>query len=106
MQQSLTFLPARLIEGSESPILELSIVVTLPEERVVQNPLRRSEHYRQKAVKYHELAKFATPPYLGDFYRAVAVRYVFLAQELSQQAEKELGLERDAQLRPRVRVTG
>jgi hypothetical protein len=58
----------------------------------VQNPLRRSEHYRQKAVKYHELGKFASPPYLGDFYRGVAVRYVFMAQELSQQAEKELGL--------------
>jgi hypothetical protein len=58
----------------------------------VQNPLKRSEHYRQKAGKYHELAKFATPPYLGDFYRGVAVRYVFMAQELSQQAEKELGL--------------
>jgi hypothetical protein len=38
------------------------------------------------------LAKFATPPYLGDFYRGVAVRYVFMAQELSQQAEKEFGL--------------
>ena len=60
----------------------------------MQNPLRRSEHYRQKAVKYHELAKFATPPYLGDFYRGVAVRYVFMAQELSQQAEKELGTTR------------
>jgi hypothetical protein len=52
----------------------------------------RSEHYRQLAVKYHEMAKFATPPYLGDFYRGVAVRYVFMAQELSQQGEKELGL--------------
>ena len=52
----------------------------------------RSEHYRKLAVKYHEMAKFATPPYLGDFYRGVAVRYVFMAQELSQQAEKELGL--------------
>jgi hypothetical protein len=44
------------------------------------------------AVKYHELAKFANPPYLGDFYRGVAVRYVFMAQELSQQAEKGLVL--------------
>ena len=60
----------------------------------MQNPLRRSEHYRQKAVKYHELGKFASPPYLGDFYRGVAVRYVFMAQELSQQAEKELGTTR------------
>jgi hypothetical protein len=47
---------------------------------------------RKLAVKYHELAKFANPPYLGDFYRGVAVRYVFMAQELSQEAEKALGL--------------
>jgi hypothetical protein len=61
----------------------------------------RSEHYRKLAVKYHEMAKMATPPYLGDFYRGVAVRYVFMAQELSHQAEKELGLAaqaRDSQI--------
>src|SRR5579862_6749762 len=52
---------------------------------------RRSEYYRKMAVKYHELAKFAEPPYLGDFYRGVAVRYVFMAQELSKQAEREVG---------------
>jgi hypothetical protein len=52
---------------------------------------RRSEHYRKLAVKYHELAKFANPPYLGDFYRGVAVRYIFMAQELSQQTEKQHG---------------
>jgi hypothetical protein len=49
----------------------------------------RSEYYRKLAVKYHEMAKFANPPYLGDFYRGVAVRYVFMAQELSQEAEKD-----------------
>jgi hypothetical protein len=56
----------------------------------MRNPLRRSEHYREKAAKYHELAKSARPPYLGDFYRGVAVRYGLMAQELWQQAEKEL----------------
>jgi hypothetical protein len=56
----------------------------------MQNSLRRSEHYREEAAKYHESAKSARPPYLGDFYRGVAVRYGFMAQELSQQAEKEL----------------
>jgi hypothetical protein len=81
-------LPAGLIEGTESPIIELRIVAIFPEERVMQ--MRRSEHYRKKAAKYHELAKSARPPYLGDFYRGVAVRYVFMAQELSQQAEKVL----------------
>ena len=56
----------------------------------MQNPASRSEHYREKAAKYHELAKRAHPPYLGEFYRGIAVRYGFMAQELSQQAEKEL----------------
>jgi hypothetical protein len=54
------------------------------------DPVKRSEHYREKAAKYHELAKRAHPPYLGEFYRGIAVRYVFMARELSQQAEKEL----------------
>jgi hypothetical protein len=54
------------------------------------DPVKRSEHYREKAAKYHELAKRAHPPYLGEFYRGIAVRYVLMARELSQQAEKEL----------------
>ena len=60
----------------------------------MQDPVKRSEHYREKAAKYHELAKRAHPPYLGEFYRGIAVRYVFMARELSQQAEKELELTR------------
>jgi hypothetical protein len=56
----------------------------------MQNPVRRSEHYRERAAKDHELAKRAHPPYLGEFYRGIAVRHGFMAQELSQQAEKEL----------------
>jgi hypothetical protein len=67
----------------------LRIVAILPEERAMQDPVKRSEHYREKAAKYHELAKRAHPPYLGEFYRGIAVRYVFMARELSQQAEKE-----------------
>ena len=53
--------------------------------------MSRAEHYRKKAVKYHELAKVARPPYLGDFYRGVAVRYIFMAQEISKQGENEAG---------------
>ena len=53
--------------------------------------LRKAEHYRKQAETYHELAKFAEPAYLGDFYRGVAVRYVFMSQEISKQAEKEAG---------------
>jgi hypothetical protein len=53
--------------------------------------LRKAEHYRELAVKYHELAKVAQPAYLGDFYRGVAVRYVFMAQEASERASKDVG---------------
>jgi hypothetical protein len=50
--------------------------------------LSRAEHYRKKAEKYHELARFARPAYLGDFYRGVAVRYIFMAQEAAKRGEK------------------
>jgi hypothetical protein len=52
----------------------------------------KAEHYEKLAHKYHELAKVAQPAYLGDFYRGVAVRYVFMAQEVSKRAEKEVAL--------------
>jgi hypothetical protein len=43
----------------------------------MQDPLNRADHYRNEAVKYHELAKYAQPAFLGDFYRRIAVRYMF-----------------------------
>jgi hypothetical protein len=52
----------------------------------------RAEHYRKLAVKYHELGRYAQPSYLGDFYRGVAVRYVFMAQEASERAKREIEL--------------
>jgi hypothetical protein len=52
----------------------------------------RAERYRKLAVKYHELGKFARPAYLGDFYRGVAVRYTFMAQEASERAKREIEL--------------
>ena len=61
----------------------------------MRSNLSRAEHYRKLAVKYHELGKFARPPYLGDFYRGVAVRYALMAQEAAERARKqsELGTE-------------
>src|SRR5450755_3539094 len=53
------------------------------------DPLSRAEHCRKLAVKYRELAKFAQPAYLGDFYRGIAVRYAFMAQEASERANKD-----------------
>lgn len=55
----------------------------------VRSNLSRAEHYRKLAVKYHELGKFARPPYLGDFYRGVAVRYALMAREAAERARKQ-----------------
>jgi hypothetical protein len=46
----------------------------------MRDHLSKAEHYQKLAAKNHELAKFAQPAYLGDFYRGVAVRYAFMAQ--------------------------
>ena len=48
----------------------------------MQDPVSKAEHYRKEASKYAELAKNAEPAYLCDVYRKVAVRYVFMAEEL------------------------
>jgi len=38
--------------------------------------------YRKEANRCAELAKEASPPFLAEIYRKVAVRYVFMAEEL------------------------
>jgi hypothetical protein len=66
----------------------------------MRDPLSRAEHYRKLAVKYCDLAKFAQPAYLGDFYRGVAVRYAFMAQEVSEWANKEVEFTSERRVRP------
>jgi hypothetical protein len=84
LQQPFIFSPTRPIKVSESPVIQLRIVTILPEEWVMKKSARRSEQYREKAAKYNELAKRACPPYLGEFYRGIAVRYGAMAQDVSQ----------------------
>jgi hypothetical protein len=48
----------------------------------------KAEHFRNLAIKYHDMAKVAQPAFLGSFYRNVAVRYVFMAQEASARADR------------------
>ena len=55
----------------------------------MQDPLRKAEWYRKQANKYGELAKNAQPAYLSDVYRKVAVRYVFMAEDLLRRADKQ-----------------
>jgi hypothetical protein len=42
------------------------------------------ERYRKEAIRCAELAKDARPPFLAEIYRKVAVRYVFMAEELQK----------------------
>jgi len=42
----------------------------------------KAEWYRKEANKYAELAKTASPLFVREIYRKVAVRYVFMAEEL------------------------
>ena len=65
----------------------------------MRDPLSRAEHYTKLAVKNRELAKFAQPAYLGDFYRRIAVRYAFMAQEASERANKD-GFTPERRVRP------
>lgn len=55
----------------------------------MQDALRKADLYRKKAAKYTELATAANAAYLGDFYRSVAVRYLFMAEDESRQAKKQ-----------------
>jgi hypothetical protein len=40
------------------------------------------ERYRKEANRCADLAKEASPPFLAEIYRKVAIRYVFMAEEL------------------------
>jgi hypothetical protein len=48
----------------------------------------RAEGFRKMATRYQELAEFARPPALSDFYRSYAVRYGVMAREASEWAER------------------
>ena len=63
----------------------------------VRPNLSRAERYQELAVKY-QLGKLARPPYLGDFYRGVAVRYALMAQEAAERARKQSELGEQTEL--------
>jgi hypothetical protein len=44
--------------------------------------LSKVERYRREANRCAELAKDANPAFLAEIYRKVALRYVFMAEEL------------------------
>jgi hypothetical protein len=46
------------------------------------------DRYRKEANRCAELARQASPPFLAEIYRKVAVRYVFMAEELLKRPER------------------
>jgi hypothetical protein len=62
------------------------------------------ERYRNEANRCAELAKEASPPFLAEIYRKVAVRYVFMAEELLKgPARDEDAIERADRMISRLR---
>jgi hypothetical protein len=47
------------------------------------------ERYRREANRCAELAKEANPAFLAEIYRKVALRYVFMAEELLRGADRD-----------------
>jgi hypothetical protein len=47
-----------------------------------EDAVSKAQRYRQAANKYGEMAKEAEPGYLAEVFRTVAVRYVFMAEEV------------------------
>jgi hypothetical protein len=62
------------------------------------------ERYRREANGCAELAKEASPPFLAEIYRRVAVRYVFMAEELANGPQRDGdAIERADQMISRLR---
>jgi hypothetical protein len=51
----------------------------------------KAARYRREANKYGELAKQADPGYLADVFRKVAMRYVYMAEDVLRDAERRRG---------------
>jgi hypothetical protein len=66
--------------------------------------VNKVERYRTEANRCAELAKEASPPFLAEIYRKVAVRYVFMAEELLKgPARDEDAIERADRMISRLR---
>jgi hypothetical protein len=62
------------------------------------------DRYRKEANRYAELAKDASPAFLAEIYRKVAVRYVFMAEELLKGPNRDVdAIERADQMISRLR---
>jgi hypothetical protein len=71
----------------------------------MQDPVSKAERYRREANKCAELAKSASPAFLGEIYQKIAVRYVFVAEELLRGPKRDVdAIERADHLTYRLRL--
>jgi hypothetical protein len=61
-----------------------------------EDALSKAQRYRKAANKYAELAKHTEPDYLAELFRKVAVRYVFMAEDLLKWSERRRELDVNA----------
>jgi hypothetical protein len=54
----------------------------------MQDPVTKAERYRKAANKYGEMAKQAEVDYVAEICRKVAMRYVFMAEDLLNWSER------------------
>jgi hypothetical protein len=67
--------------------------------------MSKVDRYRKEANRYAELAKDAGPAFLAEIYRKVAIRYVFMAEELLKGPDREAdAIERADPMISRLRV--
>jgi hypothetical protein len=76
--------PLALLGSPNSPGTLFDVI----REVDMQDPMTKAEHYRKAANKYGEMAKQAEVDYVAEIYRKVAVRYVFMAEDLLNWSER------------------
>jgi rubrerythrin len=62
----------------------------------MQDPVTKAERYRKAADKYANMAKEAEVDYVAEIYRKVAMRYVFMAEDLLKWSERRRELDVNA----------
>jgi hypothetical protein len=62
----------------------------------MQGPVTKAERYQKAANKYANMAKEAEVDYVAEIYRKVAMRYVFMAEDLLKWSERRRELDVNA----------
>jgi hypothetical protein len=79
-----------------SPNSPATLFELIRSEVDMQDAVTKAERYRKAASKYGEMAKYAEAEYVAEIYRKVAVRYVFMAEDLLKWSERRRELDVNA----------